>query len=395
MIAATPSLSDAVPNVERLLLKGRVGLARVRRHKEHYWELDFGRAQQLGSKKGKRCRFFRKSATEAYRLAMAKTHEIKEHGYIAKSMSTALRVEAAACYTKITAVGASLTEAVDYFISRHPYGELKRTISEVVEEIIEVKRGGNLKKRYFEDLSWKLRKLAEQFKDRHIATITTEELMDLSKANTTWNPQTVYSYVQSWKVLFYFAMKQGYAVENPILKMDLPIRDDKEPFIFPVETVRKALSVAVGIHDCRTYMAIGFFAGIRAEEMEQLDWAQVDFENKTITVLTATAKGRARRIVDMSENLMAWIGPLQQLSGPVMAASIRVMRIQMREAMGLDKWPGNVMRHSFASYHYAMHRNEPLLMQLMGHGDDGRILHNHYRALVQPNAAKEYWAIFP
>ena len=31
----------------------------------------------------------------------------------------------------------------------------------------------------------------------------------------------------------------------------------------------------------------------------------------------------------------------------------------------------------------------------MGHGGDGRIFFNHYRALVQPAAAAEFWQIFP
>lgn len=166
--------------------------------------------------------------------------------------------------------------------------------------------------------------------------------------------------------------------------------------IATVADVRKMFSVADGEYlDCTPYLAIGFFAGIRSEELGKLQWEQVDFENKAVVVLSSSAKGRARRIVDISPNLMAWLVPYKKESGPVLEASVEAYRTQMRNAMGYAKWPQNVMRHSFASYHFAKHRNESLLMQLMGHADDGRILHNQYKALVLPNDAEAFWSIFP
>lgn len=192
------------------------------------------------------------------------------------------------------------------------------------------------------------------------------------------------------------AVKRGYCTENPCLRLELPKKEDKEPVIANIETVRKLLIAAEASGKLAIkYVAIGLFSGIRSGEIAALDWEQVDFENKTITVLTACAKSRARRIVDMSENLMAWIRPYQKPKGSVLGDDISAARKSVQKSVGWQKWPHNILRHSFASYHYAQHRNEPLLMQLMGHGDDGRILHNHYRALVQPNDAKAFWNIFP
>lgn len=369
----------------------RVGRAIIRRHKAKYFVCDFGRIA------GVRLRLHKRTASEAIRLASQKTTELNNYGKLARTMCEKQRVEAATCFERLKEVGASMTEAVSFFIKRHPLGGMKRTIEEVINELVSKKRTGGRRTRYVDDFEWKLNSFAKNFPGKRISAFTPEDIEAVIKKHPDWAARTVHSYVQCYKVLFYYAMRRGYSVDNPCLKLEMPIMEDREPVISTVADVQRALAVAKtsGFYDCTPYISIGYFSGIRPNEIDALQWEQVDFENKTLTVLTASAKGRARRIVDMSENLIAWLLPYREPSGSVLAVSVRTLRMQMRSAMGLDRWPQNVMRHSFASYHFAHHRNEALLKQLMGHGDDGRILHNHYRALVQPNDAKAFWAIFP
>src|SRR5690348_1255709 len=100
--------SDAIPNVEKLLLRGRVGRARVRPHKGKYWELDFGRFGGNRKKPGKRFRLYRTTPTAAYRTAIEKSNEIKEHGQFARALTTAHRFEAATCIKRLEPTGATL-----------------------------------------------------------------------------------------------------------------------------------------------------------------------------------------------------------------------------------------------------------------------------------------------
>lgn len=335
--------------------------------------------------------------TEAINTANSKTTELNNYGKLAKFLPERERMEAAICFEKLKAIGASMTEATDYYIKRHPSGGMRRTISQVIKEMILLKRThGNLKPGYVSNLERALNRFVEDSHDKPIHTITVNDIEAMLGKHSNWSPCSVHGQVQSLKVLFYFAMRRGYAMENPCLKLQMPVIEDREPVIASVADVRRALeNRKQGLFDATSWLAIGFFAGLRASEISELQWEQVDFENKTVTVLTAFAKGRARRIIDMSPNLVAWLSLVAQKTGPVIPAPVAALRKQMCGAMGWSRWPQNVMRKSFASYHMGLHRNEALLKIFMGHGDDGRILHNHYRALVQPNAAKEFWNIFP
>jgi hypothetical protein len=49
------------------------------------------------------------------------------------------------------------------------------------------------------------------------------------------------------------------------------------------------------------------------------------------------------------------------------------------------------MRHSFASYHLALHRNEASTCYEMG--DNSATLFKHYRKLVTPEQAAEFFGI--
>lgn len=58
-------------------------------------------------------------------------------------------------------------------------------------------------------------------------------------------------------------------------------------------------------------------------------------------------------------------------------------------------WPKNALRHSYATYHFAEHRNPAELVVNMGHNDDAETLFNHYRGIVKPKQAKAYWGLVP
>lgn len=55
--------------------------------------------------------------------------------------------------------------------------------------------------------------------------------------------------------------------------------------------------------------------------------------------------------------------------------------------------PINVLRHTFGSYHYALHRNENLTAAEMGNSP--AVIFRHYRAVVKPDATAMFWNILP
>ena len=142
------------------------------------------------------------------------------------------------------------------------------------------------------------------------------------------------------------------------------------------------------------FIAIGLFAGLRTREIAVLDWKDVSITEKAITVQAAKTKTRARRIVEMSENLAAWLIPYSAEAGPVTPEKYRTRFEEVRKAAGIVPWPRNSMRHSAASYHLASHRNEMLTQAMLGH-ESGKMLIQHYREMVRPQSATAYWQIMP
>ena len=96
------------------------------------------------------------------------------------------------------------------------------------------------------------------------------------------------------------------------------------------------------------YLAIGLFAGVRPLEIQRLQ--QQDITDQYIEITAANAKTRKRRLVSLSNNLKAWLrlgGDLPPINKPK-----RLSRILQKAGL---EWKPDIMRHSYASYHLALH----------------------------------------
>jgi len=111
-------------------------------------------------------------------------------------------------------------------------------------------------------------------------------------------------------------------------------------------------------------------------------------------VIAAKAKSARRRFVKIQPNLAAWLRPSEQHRGPVTPANFRQLLDQARDAAGIDEWPANGLRHSFASYHLARFNDAAALALELGH-TSAHLVFQHYRQLVRPKRAERYWNITP
>src|SRR5207302_5868356 len=136
------------------------------------------------------------------------------------------------------------------------------------------------------------------------------------------------------------------------------------------------------------------FAGLRRAELERLDWREVDLQAGLIEVTAKKAKSARRRFVRIQPNLTKWLQPYAQLSGNVTPPKYRELLDAAREAAGIEQWPHNALRHSFASYHLARFNDAAALALELGH-TNSNLVFAHYRQLVAPKQATRYWKIAP
>jgi integrase len=144
------------------------------------------------------------------------------------------------------------------------------------------------------------------------------------------------------------------------------------------------------------YVAIGLFAGVRSAELLRLDWSAVNVVDREITIGSEIAKTRSRRVIPYGDTLAVWLEQSAHARGPVVDRQNFERNFGgLRRTAGVQHWPPNGLRHSFATYHVAQFRDPVRTAYLLGHRGGTDMLDSHYRGLVSSVKAKEFWALRP
>jgi integrase len=308
-----------------------------------------------------------------------------------------LRAEAFACWQRLKPLNITLTAAVDYFLQIRPQPELVKLLSDLKDEFLKSRKAMNCRPRTIIQYESYLKVICEEFGGGDSAKIRREDVEDWIE-ESHWSPRTRKNYLVTLTTLFNFAVGKGYRTDNPAAAIQRPILDDRPVGILTLEQV-KALLCAAQANDTAIApaLAIGLFAGLRRSEFFALDWSEIDLENRTIEVKGIKAKTRQRRLVTISENLLAWLLINRERKGPITPESnIDVFSERLRllsQKAGISSWPHNAMRHSFGSYFLGRTKDENLTASEMGNSPG--VVIRHYRAIVKDCDVVEYWRISP
>lgn len=304
------------------------------------------------------------------------------------------------------------------------------TLGEVVGELVVLKKqrmkDGDLRPQSVEDFSQRSNRLVGQFGDRPIEMITREEI-------TSWigslglSLRSNENFVRHAVEVFNFATEEGYIGLSPLAGFKGAKRKaltgsgrKTAPIGFlEVEQSEKLLNAAVqhqelGLLGC---VALGLFCGLRTEEIKRLDWSEIKMtrEKPVVTITAEKSKKWRTRHVDIPPNALRFLTLCEDSEGPVVKLNEQddtkrknefnnVFRKLLNRA-GLRRkedgkwvsdWKQNAMRHSFGTYHCALHENPSKTAMLMGHiAGDIRTFYNHYRALVTKEEGEAFFSIVP
>jgi integrase/recombinase XerD len=265
------------------------------------------------------------------------------------------------------------------------------TVNQLVDEFIANRRAKGKSEIYIRDLTTRLSRFKISMGDRIIADITSGDV-DHWIQSLNVGPQTQNNFRAVLSAMWTFAVRRGYAATNVIRFVDKTtvIRDDIA--IFSVEQLTRLLAAAPP--DYLPVLLVGAFGGLRPEEINKLRWEDLDFHERTICVNASAAKTRKKRFAEISHNLAAWLEPYGGRSGLVAPPNLQKLRRATMKAANILKWPPDILRHSYASAHFAFHRDPARTAVTMGHRDQSMLL-NHYRNLMKPSEASRYWQIAP
>ena len=332
---------------------------------------------------GKRVTRYFRAEREAKALARLKFVELTNEGRKHSAITDAERRAVIAARE----ANVPLAEIIDAYLKERAARSRSVALAAAIDEFVDIRESEGKSRVHIKDLGLKLRAFARKCDGgKLVAEVATRDI-DSHLASLAVAPQTRLNHRRGLHNFFAFAVARGYAAANPVTPSARPKVVSEPPGILTPAQTRALLAACPD--EIVAAVAIGAFAGLRHAEVTRLTWDKVSIERGFIEVSAASAKTGARRLVAITPNLRSWLVPGAGLVSP--ANYRRLFRAAHKEA-SIRPWPSNALRHSFASYHLALHRNAAATALELGHTET-RTLFAHYRELVTAEAAEEYFLI--
>jgi integrase len=361
---------------------------------------------------------------EALFAANRVARQLSERDTVAASMTSGQASEYAVAAQTLNPLGVSLNAAVStmaeavkiagdlpsvltackFYIARHKK-TVQKPVAEVVEELLTVKKTQGASDRYLQDLHLRLNRFATAFPKStcNVTTADVQTWMDGMKILT----QNYMNFRTVVHTFFKFAVARGYAVDNPVAKVEkVKVRHGDTEIFTPMEIARLIAAAPVDFIPCLT---VGAFAGLRSAEIERIEWSDIDLKGRHITIGANKAKTASRRVVPIADNLVAWLSPYAKRNGKIWpsthdefyklqqataaATEVKADPKKGTPALPAVRWKANGLRHSYASYRFALTNDAGRVAGELG--NTASVVHRHYRELVKPYEARSWFNVKP
>lgn len=377
------------------------------RRRKNSWQLDYG---IVDGRRRQRSFPTREAALREMNRVLSESAPVILSGHDQRRFAVAAH--------RLGEVGATIEQAVEFFLAHGGMRRATLPLAEVLEGAIAAKQEQGARRHYLSQLRCSAGALIRWIRSRHgdvAAHELTPDMIGEWLSGSGWQPKTRNVYLGDLRTLLEHGRRRGALARNPAVEVPRAALDEGEIAVLSVPRCARLLVRAYrpacwgrfageSFRDLLAYVALGLFAGIRPEELARLHWDAIDLEEGHVVIAGRHAKTRSRRVVDLAPNARAWLAVCrpEQRDSPICPPNFRKRWERLRRACGWaiserepgQPWPHDAMRHSFASYHYALHRNELLLQTQMGHSSGG-MLFRHYRALATRRQAEAFWRLSP
>jgi integrase len=344
---------------------------------------------------GKRTRrYFKTAAAAKTELERLKIKAYRQ-GEAGLNLSDALRAEAAEAARRLKPYGKRIRDAVDFYLN-HLKAEESAQVGPMVDDYLRARQRAGLSESHLSDISSRLGRFKEDFGERPTRTVSAQEVEDwlFGGDGAALSPQTVSNRRAILHAFFGWLLRQKLIEHNPVAAIAKPKVVRGAPKIWAPADLERLLKAAPP--ELVPVLAIGAFGGLRTSELLRLSWSEIALERGFIEITAGKAKSSRRRLVKIEPNLAEWLAPYVGHTGSVWALGWRSYHeatARLCADLALE-WPENGLRHSFASYHLAHFQGAETLALQMGH-TGARMVFDHYREVVSPEAAARYWGVRP
>jgi len=392
------------------------------------WEADCG---FVNGKRVAKCFKTKKEAEDHLALMKGK---MRDHGHAAFKLTEDDRIQFVAARERLATAGATVGQAVDFFLSHHRPLKAELTMVQLFEACALDKELTGMRKRSLQQFRCSCRSFLTGRADLLARTIDRDEVKRWI-LGSGFAPKTQKTYLGDLRALFAWGVTERYLQRNPIAGeegfIQLAAEEEKEITVLDVEQCARLLRAALfadyvtrdrgpdgrwnqrlekhGLRELIGFLVVAMMAGVRPEEIRRTEADRLDLPSRTLVITGAAAKrvkkrGRQRRVIELERTAVIWLRLWRRMfpSSPLVPKNFDRKWDALRAAAGLTDWPHDVLRHTFASYHYAAHANRSRLQALMGHTESEDTLDQHYRAIktlggktLSVKLAREFWALTP
>jgi site-specific recombinase XerD len=290
--------------------------------------------------------------------------------------------------------GHSLLDAARYYMRHYDPQRPRKPLVDLSLEFIESRIASGVSHKYVVSVRCTMRILLRAFAGKTIDDIEPaaldrmlEELTHLRKRSRNTYRTILVSFGNFLKARGNLPLDKPTAFE----RMTVWRNEVNAVSIYSCEEMSRLL---YGAHNALVpFLAIAAFAGMRTAEICRLDWSNVHLDRGFIECEAKMAKTRSRRLIPISDNLRAWLEPLAQPCGKVVAYQSEDQAMRRFHRSIRFKWKRNALRHSYISYRLAVIADTARVALECGNSPD--VIFKHYRELVTPEEACKWFSIMP
>lgn len=343
------------------------------------------------------------SAADRADFAEAWAKARRAYGTTAATLSPR-EAEALARFREITG-GADLLTVASEWVAMRGVVDGRITLKDAVSRYQAATEGqGSPESRAQRDLQ--LDRLLAAFPSARLADLTAEKIVawlaELAppRAGGEAAPRTKRAHRGTLARLLDYAVGAGWLTRSPMSAVPIPKPEAEEVTLLTVQQARDLFAAAAGLR-CVGRLALEAFAGIRFSSAQRIAEGDLDRIHKGITFPGSKHKtGRRHYVEGFPDNLWAWIASAPASGWAINPRLYALDKRAVFEAAGL-KGEGkdaealrNCLRHSFATYHLALHRDAAKTAYLLTHSKP-TMLYQHYAGRATKADAEAYFSIVP
>lgn len=354
-----------------------------------------------------------KTEKEAQRFAALKRVEMENQGRAQRMILSPLtddqNTQAVQAFD-ILAGTYTLAEAVTFFLKHHRPPEFTIRLRDATALYLDEKERDGLRPRTLQGIGWTLDLFTTATDNPHMHEVTQQQVERFLRGLRAKNKKDKASR-RSWEIHRgalhgFFAWSstpdkgtnRPFSFANPaegVRKFTArQVREEQaaKPITTAPEDTRRILSLLMRWRDgvlVRPY-ALLYFAGIRPGELKRMAGREgelINLKTQTITIPANVSKTRQERQVKISDNLAAW---LHAFPGDIIPMNYEALNKKVRKHFRLSH---DEQRHSFISYHVALHRS--IGDASLEAGNSESIVKRHYLNTHTREEGDDFFRIIP